>query len=171
MSRRDNPALPLRSYAFFEASDGPRRRVWSRGAHEGNRLLFGRCPREEPSAICKGNRQQILCAAVDGLVRFAPINNASLNIEMALLSNSNFSMERYERKCPHRWDSGGVFWERQTVLWSLPVLLLLSSCGSAGPECDSLDTRNSVDKIVSDDSNIMHLSTTLPRIRAWLRQR
>jgi hypothetical protein len=86
-------------------------------------------------------------------VRFAPINNASLNIEMALLSNSNFSMERYERKCPHRWDSGGVFWERQTVLWSLPVLLLLSSCGSAGPECDSFDTRNSVVKIVSDDSN------------------
>jgi hypothetical protein len=45
------------------------------------------------------------------------------------------------------------FLERQTVLWSLPVLLLLSSCGSAGPECDSFDTRNSVVKIVSDDSN------------------
>jgi hypothetical protein len=45
------------------------------------------------------------------------------------------------------------FRERQTVLWSLPVLLLLSGCGGAEPECDSLDTRNSVVKIVSGDSN------------------
>jgi len=29
----------------------------------------------------------------------------------------------------------------------------LSSCGGAGPECGSLDTRNSVVKIVSDDNN------------------
>jgi hypothetical protein len=45
------------------------------------------------------------------------------------------------------------FVERQTVLWSLPVLLLLSGCGDAEPECDSLDTRNSVVKIVSGESN------------------
>ena len=45
------------------------------------------------------------------------------------------------------------FRERQTVLWSLSILLLLSGCGGAEPECDSLDTRNSVVKIVSDDSN------------------
>jgi hypothetical protein len=45
------------------------------------------------------------------------------------------------------------FRERQTVLWSLPVLLLLSGCGGAESECDSLDTRNSVVKIVSGDSN------------------
>jgi hypothetical protein len=32
-------------------------------------------------------------------------------------------------------------------------LLLLSGCGGAEPECDSLDTRNSVVKIVSGDSN------------------
>jgi hypothetical protein len=32
-------------------------------------------------------------------------------------------------------------------------LLLLNGCGGAGPECDSLDTRNSVVKIISDDSN------------------
>lgn len=45
------------------------------------------------------------------------------------------------------------FRERQTVLWSLPVLLLLSGCGGAEPECDSLDTRNSVVKIVSGDTS------------------
>ena len=35
----------------------------------------------------------------------------------------------------------------------LPVLLLLSSCGGAAPECDSLDTRSTVVEIVSADSN------------------
>jgi hypothetical protein len=45
------------------------------------------------------------------------------------------------------------FRERQTALWSLPVLLLLSGCGGAESECDSLDTRNSVVKIVSGDNN------------------
>src|SRR5215470_9217223 len=45
------------------------------------------------------------------------------------------------------------FRERQTVLWSLPVLLSLSGCGGAEPECDTLNTRNSVVKIVSDDSD------------------
>jgi hypothetical protein len=45
------------------------------------------------------------------------------------------------------------FRERQTVLWSLPVLFLLSGCGGAEPECDSPDARNSVVKIVSSDSN------------------
>jgi hypothetical protein len=45
------------------------------------------------------------------------------------------------------------FREGQTVLGCLPVLLLLSGCGGAEPECDTLDTRNSVVKIVSDDSN------------------
>ena len=29
-SRRDNPAFPLRPYAFFEEIDGSHRRVWSR---------------------------------------------------------------------------------------------------------------------------------------------
>ena len=38
-------------------------------------------------------------------------------------------------------------------MWSLPALLLLSGCGETGPECDTPDTRNSVLKIVSDDSN------------------
>jgi hypothetical protein len=45
------------------------------------------------------------------------------------------------------------FWERQPVLCSLPVLLLLSGCGGAELECDTLDTRDSVVKIVSGDSN------------------
>ena len=45
--------------------------------------------------------------------------------------------------------------EWAAVLWSLHGLLLLSGCGEgeAGPECDSSDARNSVIKIVSDDSN------------------
>ena len=37
--------------------------------------------------------------------------------------------------------------------WSVPVLLLLSGCGGAVPDCNSADTRNSVIKIVSDNSN------------------
>src|ERR1700688_4402621 len=43
--------------------------------------------------------------------------------------------------------------ERQLAFGYLPVLLLLSGCGGTEPECDSLDTRNSVVKIVSDDNN------------------
>jgi hypothetical protein len=43
--------------------------------------------------------------------------------------------------------------ERQLAFGYLPVLLLLSGCGGTEPECDSLDTRHSVIKIVSDDSN------------------
>jgi len=50
-------------------------------------------------------------------------------------------------------DSMMYFRERQTVLRSLPVLLLLSGCGGAESACDSLDTRNSVVKVVSGDSN------------------
>jgi hypothetical protein len=37
--------------------------------------------------------------------------------------------------------------------WWLSVLLLLNGCGGAETECDSLDTRTSVIKIISDDSN------------------
>lgn len=44
-------------------------------------------------------------------------------------------------------------WERQTVLWSLPVLLFLSGCGGAEPECASLDARNSVVKMVANDTH------------------
>jgi hypothetical protein len=46
------------------------------------------------------------------------------------------------------------FRKKQPVaLWWFPVLLLLNGCGGAEPECDSLDTHNSVVKIISDDSN------------------
>jgi len=45
------------------------------------------------------------------------------------------------------------FQQRGAVLRSLPVLLLLSACGEAAPECDTSDTRDSVVKSVSDDSN------------------
>ena len=43
--------------------------------------------------------------------------------------------------------------EQSLVLWCFTASLLLSSCGGAEPECGSLDTRNSVVKIVSDDNN------------------
>jgi hypothetical protein len=43
--------------------------------------------------------------------------------------------------------------EQSLVLLCFSASLLLSSCGGAGPECGSLDTRNSVVKIVSDDNN------------------
>lgn len=43
--------------------------------------------------------------------------------------------------------------EQLLVLCSLPVLLLLGGCGGPTPECDSPDARNSVVKMVSDDSN------------------
>ena len=39
------------------------------------------------------------------------------------------------------------------MLWGLPALLLLSGCGQAGPECDTPDTRSSVLKIISGNSN------------------
>ena len=45
------------------------------------------------------------------------------------------------------------FQEGQTVLGCLSVLVSLSGCGEATPECDFLETRNTVVKIVSDDSN------------------
>jgi hypothetical protein len=38
-------------------------------------------------------------------------------------------------------------------LWCFTASVLLSNCGGVGPECSSLDTRNSVVKIVSDDNN------------------
>jgi hypothetical protein len=43
--------------------------------------------------------------------------------------------------------------EQSLVLWCFIASLSLSSCGGAGPQCDSLDTRNSVVKIVSDDND------------------
>jgi hypothetical protein len=43
--------------------------------------------------------------------------------------------------------------KQQLSLWWLSVLLLLNGCGEAEPECDSLDTRNSLVKIISEDSN------------------
>jgi hypothetical protein len=46
------------------------------------------------------------------------------------------------------------FRKRQPLaLWWFSILLLLSCCGGAEPECDSLDTHNSVVKIISSNSN------------------
>jgi F0F1-type ATP synthase membrane subunit b/b' len=43
--------------------------------------------------------------------------------------------------------------QRQRVFWSLAILLLLSGCGRMPPDCDTSDTRDSVVKKVSGDSN------------------
>jgi hypothetical protein len=43
--------------------------------------------------------------------------------------------------------------EQSLFLWCFSASLLLSGCGGAGPECGSLDTRNSLVKIVSDDTH------------------
>src|SRR5579872_3207517 len=43
--------------------------------------------------------------------------------------------------------------ERQPTILSLPVLLLLSGCGGTEPDCASSDTRTSVIKTVSGNSN------------------
>jgi hypothetical protein len=43
--------------------------------------------------------------------------------------------------------------EQSLALWCFSASLLLSGCGGTEPECVSLDTRNTVVKIVSDDSN------------------
>jgi hypothetical protein len=46
-----------------------------------------------------------------------------------------------------------LFREEQRILGCFSVLLLLGGCGGAEPDCDSLDARKSVVKIVSDDNN------------------
>jgi hypothetical protein len=40
-----------------------------------------------------------------------------------------------------------------SVLWCFPVLLLVSGCGEAGPECGSADARNVVVRTVADNRN------------------
>ena len=62
-------------------------------------------------------------------------------------------MEAYVGHRDHREHAMTYFPEPRTVLRSLPVLLLLSGCGQAGPECDTPDTRSSVLKIISGNSN------------------
>src|SRR3984885_191063 len=52
-----------------------------------------------------------------------------------------------------RWESEDIVSKQSLVLWCFSASLLLSSCGSTGPECGSLDNRNSLVKIVSDDTN------------------
>ena len=41
----------------------------------------------------------------------------------------------------------------RSPLWSLPVLLLLTACGGAEPECDTIETRQAVLQAVADDHN------------------
>jgi hypothetical protein len=41
----------------------------------------------------------------------------------------------------------------QSALLALPILFLLSGCGGAEPECDTIETRQAVLQAVSDDHN------------------
>jgi hypothetical protein len=50
-------------------------------------------------------------------------------------------------------NSDAAIWQGVISFGCFSVLLSLSSCGEAGPECGSLDARNLVVKIVSDNNN------------------
>jgi hypothetical protein len=41
----------------------------------------------------------------------------------------------------------------RSALWTLAILLLLTGCGDAEPECDTIETRQAVLQAVSDDHN------------------
>ena len=41
----------------------------------------------------------------------------------------------------------------RSALRTFPVLILLSGCGGAGPECDTIETRQAVLQVVSGDQN------------------
>jgi hypothetical protein len=43
--------------------------------------------------------------------------------------------------------------QQPSFLWCFPALLLLSGCGETGPECGSVDARNSVVRTVADNRN------------------
>jgi hypothetical protein len=46
-----------------------------------------------------------------------------------------------------------LFREEQRILRCFSVLVLLGGCGGAEPECDSVESRKSVVRIVSDDND------------------
>jgi hypothetical protein len=84
------------------------------------------------------------------------------------LSVRHLEVSRFERA---RWESGKLLGiqpqqrdivgtpmnlsrEKQpSVLWCFPLLLSLSGCGETGPECGSVDARNSVVRTVADNRN------------------
>jgi hypothetical protein len=41
----------------------------------------------------------------------------------------------------------------RSAFWTLPFVILLSGCGGAEPECDTIETRQAVLQAVSDDHN------------------
>jgi hypothetical protein len=43
--------------------------------------------------------------------------------------------------------------QQPSILWCVPLLLLLAGCGDVGSDCATPDARNSVLKSVSDDRN------------------
>lgn len=59
--------------------------------------------------------------------------------------------------------------KQPSVLWCFPVLLLLSGCGEAGPDCGAADVRNSVIKSVADDRNNPLLDFAV-KIWIWLKR-
>ena len=90
---------------------------------------------------------------VANVKRFTPHNAAKRN--MIALAALVFPW-------PGVWEWGDIvsitmklLRKEQSLVWCFSASLLLGGCGGAGPECGSLDTdtRNSVVKIVSDDSN------------------
>jgi hypothetical protein len=72
-----------------------------------------------------------------------------LPVEIASIANWSDAANECHRELPMK-----LFRKEQSlVLWCFTASLLLSRCGDVGPECGSLDIRNSVVKIVSDDNN------------------
>ena len=94
--------FPLSSYAFFETVDGPRRCVWSRGAH-GGQGSFSAVAREVSVHVVM-RRQYAYATGRKFRFALATINNASPKGEMALpeqlellrglMSRLAFPMER-----------------------------------------------------------------------------
>ena len=95
---------------------------------------------EERQRICVNARHQISRSAIDCSNACKP--NLQTNAPIMFQGASDIVS-----------NSMKLFREQEALLGCFSVLLLLSGCGGAEPECDSLDTRNSVVKIVSDDSN------------------
>jgi hypothetical protein len=80
-----------------------------------------------------------------------------ISVERLVVVSKMHFVNIFTRKLPESGASGPPAVQaalaRPLVLGCFSVFLLLSGCGGTEPVCDSLDTRNSVVKIVSDDNN------------------
>jgi hypothetical protein len=98
-------------------------------------IPHGHCRKENSSSESEGHSRDACFAA-------SALGASSPRLQM------NCAVRRY-RGIPMK-----LFGKRQSlVLWCLPALLALSGCGEAGPECGSSDARNSVVKIIADNTN------------------